>query len=173
MSNLVQRTKPPTENDVWYYSENPFYISGVGMPNCTAYAWGRFYEATGMRPTLSLDNAEKWYLASDGYERGLDPKIGAIACWSKGSAFDSNDGAGHVAFVERVYIDGSILTSESGWADARFWWTKRRYQTQPNWGGGEYTFQGFIYPPVNFENTVMFSTPILLALWKMSRNGGL
>lgn len=27
-----------------WYSDNPFYQSGYGMPNCTCYAWGRFWE---------------------------------------------------------------------------------------------------------------------------------
>lgn len=27
-----------------WYSDNPFYIAGYGLPNCTCYAWGRFWE---------------------------------------------------------------------------------------------------------------------------------
>ena len=32
------------ENNYKWYSENPFYLNGYGMPNCTCYAWGRFWE---------------------------------------------------------------------------------------------------------------------------------
>ena len=173
MSSLVQRTKAPAEDNRYYYADNPFYFSGVGMPNCTAYAWGRFYEATNQYPNLSLDDAENWYLKSDGYERGTEPKIGAIICWSKGNVWNSADGAGHVAFVERVFADGSILTSESGYNDSRFWWTKRRY-SQYNWGGMDYTFQGFIYSPIEFTNTVMPGRiPLIMILSKKRWNGGL
>ena len=167
MSSLIQRTVAPTEDNAYYYRDNPFYVSGVGMPNCTAYAWGRFWEATKIYPTnLSLDNAENWYYKQDGYERGSDPKIGAIICWLKGNAWDSSDGAGHVAFVERVFADGSILTSESGYGDSRFWWTKRRYK-EYNWGGMDYTFQGFIYTPIEFTNKVTMAQ-LIPVLWKMS-----
>ena len=31
-------------NNPKWYSDNPFYQSGYGMPNCTCYAWGRFWE---------------------------------------------------------------------------------------------------------------------------------
>lgn len=31
-------------NNFHWYSENPFYQAGYGMPNCTCYAWGRFWE---------------------------------------------------------------------------------------------------------------------------------
>lgn len=170
MSSLLERTTAPTPADRFYYADNPFHASGVGMPNCTAYAWGRFWEATGIYPaTLSLDNAENWYLKDDGLERGTEPKIGSIICWSKGAVWDGSDGAGHVGFVERVFDDGSILTSESGYGDERFWWTRRRYPAY-NWGGMDYTFQGFIYPPIEFTNTIARGLLVAL-LWKMSKGG--
>ena len=31
---------------------------GSCLPNCVGYAWGRFYEITGKRPSLSKANAE-------------------------------------------------------------------------------------------------------------------
>lgn len=173
MGNFFRRrTKAPTAADKWYYDENPFHASGVGMPNCTAYAWGRFFELTemltGERPRLSLDNAENWYITDDGYERGLEPKLGAVICWQMGNAWDSSDGAGHVGIVEAINADGSIVTSESGYQDERFWWTRTRYPGA-NWGGGSYTFQGFIYPPIDFEAFPAW----LIAILRKQKRGAL
>lgn len=149
MATFVKRTTAPDSSDFHYYSENPFYLSGWGMPNCTAYAWGRFYELSGVRPALSLGNAEDWYNFSDGYARGIIPKLGAVACWRRGETGNDNDGAGHVAIVEQINADGSIMTSESGY-DAYLFETFTR-ANDGNWGqSSAYTFQGFIYNPVDF-----------------------
>ncbi len=142
-----QRTTTP--GDLPYYkSLNPFYISGYGMPNCACYAWGRAYEIMKTKPKLSTGNAENWYGFNDGYQRGQAPMQGAIACWAKGKPGDSSDGAGHVAVVEQINADGSIITSESGWKSSPPWWRKTRMK-DGNWGqGSAYTFQGFIYLPI-------------------------
>lgn len=150
MATFVQRTTAPDESNAYYYADNPFYQSGYGMPNCTAYAWGRFYELSGERPKLSTGNAENWYGYSDGYSRGQTPKLGAVICWRKGEVGNGDDGAGHVAIVEQINADGSIVTSESGWESSAFWWRTTR-SNDGNWGASSsYTFQGFIYNPVDF-----------------------
>lgn len=152
MANFVRRTTAPTTSDAEYYANNPFYLNGYGMPNCTTYAWGRMYELTGQRPRLSTGNAENWWgYTGDGYARGSTPKLGAIICWRKGNV-DASDGAGHVAVVEHINADGSIITSESGWGDSRFWWERTR-QPGGNWSASSgYTFQGFIYCPIEFDS---------------------
>jgi surface antigen len=129
---------------------------GDTLPNCTAYAWGRFYELIGTRPKLSTGNAEQWWgKTSDGYKRGQTPAIGAVMCWQKGATTGGSDGAGHVAIVEQVNPDGSVVTSESGWNDSRYWWSKTRTRgSDGNWGAGTgYTFQGFIYCPTTAATT--------------------
>lgn len=153
MATFVQRTTAPEESNTYYYADNPFHQSGYGLPNCTCYAYGRFWElAGGSRPSLSLRNAENWYGHSDGYARGQTPKLGAVICWRKGQAGDSSDGAGHVGIVEAVNADGTIVTSESAYNGYLFR-TKTR-SNDGNWGGGSaYTFQGFIYHPIDFEGT--------------------
>lgn len=120
-------------------------VSGKSvLPNCTGYAWGRFYEILGKRPKLSKANAEMWYgNTSDGYARGKTPRVGAVACWAKGKVGNSKDGAGHVAIVEAVYSDGSFLTSNSGYKSTRFY-TKKIGKDCRLAG---YTFLGFIYNP--------------------------
>ena len=156
MNNYTPRLTAPTEDNPCYYAENPFEWSGYGLPNCTAYAWGRFYEVLGTTPKLSLGNAEEWYVYNDGYKRGNAPQLGAVACWRKGVAGDNSDGAGHVAIVEQINSDGSIVTSESGWGASSIFWTTKRPK-DGNWGASsDYTFQGFIYnPAVYFKPTLL------------------
>ena len=121
-------------------------ISGNScIPNCVGYAWGRFYEIMGKAPKLSRANAEMWFCyTQDGYKRGQTPKLGAVICWRKGKAGWASDGAGHVAIVEKVNNDGSILISESGYKAFRF---RTRVLRPPYAIGSAYTFQGFIYNP--------------------------
>lgn len=111
---------------------------------CTGYAWGRFMEILGSTPTLSTGNAGDWYgYTGDGYERGQEPRLGAVACWAKPGDY------GHVAIVEQINSDGSIKTGNSGWG-----WVSPRGPVELvggsspgwiNWSG--YQFQGFIYNP--------------------------
>lgn len=153
MSKFISRLTAPSKSDKHFYSDNIFYRCGYGMPNCTAYAWGRWYELLGTKPKLWTGNAENWYPKSksyDGYERGQTPKLGAIACWRKGQAGNDRDGAGHVAIVEEIYADGSILTSNSGYKASLFF-TKKIARGYALSG---YTFQGFIYLPIEFDNPV-------------------
>lgn len=150
MAKFTPRTTAPAEDNAYFYANNPFYKSGYGLPNCTCYAWGRFYEISGSRPALSLGNAEDWYGYSDGYKRGSVPKLGAVACWRRGATGTGSDGAGHVAIVEAINDDGSIITSESGWNSSLFWTSTRH--NDGNWGqSSAYTFQGFIYNPKTFD----------------------
>lgn len=148
-----KRLSAPEKVNGYYYNQNIFYQCGYGMPNCTCYAWGRWYELLGIKPKLYTGNAETWYpkgKAYDGYERGQTPKLGAIACWSKGVAGNSSDGAGHVAVVEEIYPDGSILTSNSAWKGTNFYTKKIAKGYKVN----GYTFQGFIYPPIEYVENV-------------------
>lgn len=153
MAKYTPRLTAPTSDNAYYYANNPFYQSGFGLPNCTAYAYGRFWEITGgSRPALSLGNAEDWFGYSDGYKRGSTPKLGAVICWRRGTVGTDSDGAGHVAVVEAINDDGSIVTSESGWGSSLFWTTPR--SNDGNWGqSSAYTFQGFIYNPKTFDGT--------------------
>lgn len=149
MAAFVKRTTAPDESNSYYYANNPFYQSGYGLPNCTCYAWGRFYELSGTRPTLSLGNAEDWYNYSDGYARGQIPKLGAVICWRRGAVGDDSDGAGHVAVVEQINADGSIVTSNSAYGSTLFYMQTLTKESGYTWNSA-YTFQGFIYNPVDF-----------------------
>ena len=109
-------TAPSTSNS-YYYSSNPFYQSGYGMPNCTCYAYGRAWELLGSKPNLSTGNAGKWYWYNKNngiYSYGSTPKLGAIACWDK---YDQNKG--HVAVVEAIN-GGTVTISESHYKGVNF-----------------------------------------------------
>lgn len=113
------------------------------LPNCPGYAYGRFMEIGGVtKCKLSTHNACLWFgNTSDGYARGKSPKLGAVICWSKGSE------PGHVAIVEKINKDGTIVTSESGYSAKKDFWTQTR-RNNGNWGqSSAYQFQGFIYNP--------------------------
>ena len=131
---------------------NCILISGKScLPNCVGYAWGRWRELLGKTPKLSLNNAENWWgYTADGYKRGQTPKLGAVICWRKGQAGVSSDGAGHVAIVEQIKTNGDIVVSESHYGGTR--WRTYIYTKSSNYRlGSAYTFHGFIYLPITFE----------------------
>ncbi|MCX4355337.1 MAG: N-acetylmuramoyl-L-alanine amidase [Oscillospiraceae bacterium] len=129
------------------------HISGGScLPNCVGYAWGRFYEIIGTKPALSKCNAEMWYgNTADGYKRSSTPALGAVACWSKGVVGNGADGAGHVAIVERIEVNGDIVTSNSAYGGTRFY--TQTYRKSAGYNFGAYKFQGFILPPVQIKET--------------------
>lgn len=132
-------------NRLWY-SDNPFYNAGYGLPNCTCYAWGRFWEIQGgtadTRPRLSTANAEDWYNYNDGYTRGTTPQLGAVLCFADGPF----SGDGHVCVVEQINGDGSIICSNSAYGGQYFYLTTLYPQDNYVPATG-YIFQGFIYNP--------------------------
>ena len=122
---------------------------GSCLPNCVGYAWGRWRELLGKFHNLSRGNAENWWGTSDGYGRGQEPRLGAVMCWRKGQAGNANDGAGHVAIVERINADGSITYSQSNYGGTRW---ELKTKSYPYSLGSAYTFQGFIYLPISFDS---------------------
>ena len=155
----------------YYYSLNPFYNAGYGMPNCTCYAWGRFWEESddgtySNPPTLSTGNAEDWYgYTADGYRRGNTPQLGAVICFADGPY----SGDGHVAIVEQINLDGSIVTSNSAWGGS-FFYTQTLYP--PNYlPATGYVFQGFIYNPNASGNSWIGPPPgnNNIKIWLMKR----
>lgn len=130
-------------NRLWY-SDNPFYNNGYGLPNCTCYAWGRFWEIGGgtseTRPRLSTGNAQDWWNYSDGYERGSKIALGSIVCYAGGDY----SGLGHVAVVEQIFDDYAVVSnSEYGGS----FWKLTNISLNGQFPYGHYTFQGFIYNP--------------------------
>lgn len=141
-ASFSPRLSAPSLSNKYYYSDlNAFYKYGYGMPNCTAYAYGRAYEILGSEPKLSWNNAEQWYgynKANGYYKYGQTPKVGAIACWSY------NGGGGHVAVVEKVE-NGQITFSNSAWSGKRFYLSYASTDDKNAGGNSWWNFQGYIY----------------------------
>lgn len=140
-ADFIPRTTAPDRTNPYYYSDlNVFYKYGYGLPNCTAYAYGRVYEFLDEDPKLCPYDAQEWYAynISEGcYDYGQTPRLGAIACWSY-------DGGGHVAVVEKIEND-TLTFSNSEWGGRNFYLTTAQ-TSDPNFGGNNgWSFQGFIY----------------------------
>ena len=153
MSKYTARLTAPAKTDRHYYSnDNAFFRSGFGMPNCTAYAHGRFAEITGKFPKM-YGNAEDWWdeAKKAGYETGPVPKLGAICVWRAGQTHNSADGAGHVAIVEQIKANGDIVTSNSAWKGLEFY-TQEITKVSGYMYASNRPFLGFIYCGVEFES---------------------
>lgn len=157
MATYKSRLMAPSSTDKnWLHTSAGGYNScikiknGSVLPNCVGYAWGRWRELLGANPKLSRSNAENWWGKADGYERGQTPKLGAVICWAKGKVGVGSDGAGHVAIVEQIKADGSIITSNSGYGGSRFY----KKTLKPPYALKGYTLQGFIYLPMVFDNEI-------------------
>lgn len=144
-SGFTARLSAPGYSNKYYFDDdyNVFYASGYGMPNCTAYAYGRAYEILGKEPKLSWASAGYWYdyNRSNGYYKyGKTPKVGAIACWSY-------SGGGHVAVVEQIDSNGAMTLSNSAYNrdDLFFYLTYARTGDANPGGNSWWNFQGYIY----------------------------
>lgn len=157
----MRTTKPESGNKFYITTSNGGYSKCIkGKPtdkvcnvlsNCVGYACGRFNEIIGsMRYPYLNCNAENFIeraINTYGLEIGQTPKAGAIMVWQKGSTLSGNDGAGHVAIVEKVIDANTVYTSESSYGGSAFWNSTRK-NTNGRWGiGSGYTFRGFIYNP--------------------------
>lgn len=134
---IWRKTDPGTSGTLWepnVSTANPYpYWNG----NCTWYAFGRLWEVSGTRPPVIYSDAGDWYSNAPSYgynQLSQDaPRVGAIACWGGGTY-------GHVAFVEAVNSNRSIVISESNWGGAPF-----GFRTIDPYVFEGLTFYGYIY----------------------------
>lgn len=140
-ATYTPRLSAPSTTNKYYYSDiNIFYKIGLGMPNCTAYAFGRAYEILKTEPMLCHYGAGEWYdynKTNKYYKYGSTPKLGAIACWN-------HSGGGHVAVVEEIK-NGQITFSNSGWGYKNFYLTYASTSDSTAGGSSNWNFQGYIY----------------------------
>ncbi len=156
----IRTTKPTSGNKFFITkSKGGYSICIQGSPtdsqcnvlsNCVGYACGRFNEIIGAIKYPSLNcNAENFIERAKntyGLEISSVPTLGGIMVWQKGT-LSGNDGAGHVAVVEKIIDSNTIYTSESGYGGSAFWNSTRR-NTNGRWGlGSAYTFRGCIVNP--------------------------
>ena len=121
------------------------------LANCVGYANGRFAEiqGLGMIKYQLVCNAENFIEKAKNF--GLKvvsyPTLGGIMVWQKGNTLSGNDGAGHVAIVERIDSKNQIYTSESCYGGTAFY-NSTRTNSNGRWGAGSaYKFRGCIVNP--------------------------
>lgn len=134
-------------------------VSGANvLSNCVGYANGRFNESILDSNLKGLELKFKYQLVCNaenfiesakrqGLKISKVPTLGGIMVWQRGASLDGWDGAGHVAFVEQINENGTIITSESGWGSYAF---KRITRSNSNgrWGMVPgYTFRGCVINP--------------------------
>ena len=170
----------------YYTSANPFYTAYdydynppqyLWMPNCTAYAYGRFNELAKehyLNYRWPRGNGEDWWDEAPGLglQRGQTPSIGAAMCWNY---TDGSEG-GHVAIIERLVYSGGqlsqIITSNSAfnhyqpprYPQNAFPWFYLEYidpSDLDHWSNQH--FKGFIYHPNFPPGSTSLSVPDLIA----------
>ena len=122
----------------YYTDQNPYFPE---FKSTSAwYAWGRFFEILGSKPSLYTGTPGQWYgYTKDKYSRGQKPKLGAVACWTT----TKKNGSSKVAIVEKIAEDGAVTFSEYSGGFSIY--TRRG----KNYGSSkDYVFQGFIYNPL-------------------------
>lgn len=161
MSRYVPRTTAPDPYDLRWISDEQQYggynrcivintATGSVLPNCTGYVHGRWMEISGNTYCpLSVSNAANYYsYTADGMERGSEPRLGAVICFSTGQGGQP----GHVAIVEEIVDADTIITSDSNYGAEYFVMrTRTRAMGWNWWSGSDLVFQGFIYNP-NIKN---------------------
>lgn len=159
---MQMRTSKPSAGNKFYITKSKGGYSTCiqGKPtdskcnvlaNCVGYACGRFNEIIGSMKYPSLNcNAENFIERAKntyGLEISDVPTLGGIMVWQKGSTLSGNDGAGHVAIVEKIIDSNTIYTSESGYGSSAFWNSTRK-NSNNRWGlGSGYVFRGCIVNP--------------------------
>lgn len=178
---MKTRTKQPANNKYYMRIVSGGYSGAIaGYPmvknadvlcNCVGYAGSRFNEIINDPDLKGIGKKFKYQLVCNAEnfiesakKQGLKisdvPIQGGIMVWQRGATLNGSDGAGHVAVVEEVYEDGSILTSESGYAAWAFK-TIRRTNDNGRWGQtSAYKFRGCIINP-SVKNPKVAPTPKL------------
>lgn len=150
MTKIFQsRTKAPTSDIRWYGKDNPAYGGKYSMfdkhdgkyGNCTHYAIGRYQEVNNKKCKLINQNADKFldYAKKVGYKTGMTPKLGAIVVWKH-----TKQSNGHVGVVEKIYSNGDLDISMSGWKSYLF--KVRKVTKKSGYVYSDYKLLGFIYP---------------------------
>lgn len=158
---MKMRTTKPSKNKYYIRQASGGYNGAVqGKPtdknanvlsNCVGYANGRFNEIIGENKCKYqlVCNAENFIEKAKalGLKISDKPVLGGIMVWQKGNTLSGNDGAGHVAIVEKIIDDETIYTSESAYGGKAFYNATRK-NTNKNWGmSSPYKFRGCIINP--------------------------
>lgn len=155
MSEYIPRLTEPSTSDLrWIqvnsggYNQCIYGSDGAPsvLPNCTGYVHGRCMEIAGINTDdmgLSFGNAvEYWDGCSADWEQSSEPSLGAVIVYSQNVGWQP----GHVAIVEEIIDNDTIVISQSDYGGARFsTWTCTR---ATNWTPFiNVSFLGFLKNP--------------------------
>lgn len=130
MAFTPRLTAPSTSDPRWlqinYGGYNQCIVGSDGppsvLPNCTGYVHGRWMEIAGVTTDnlgLSFGDAVEYYTNSDvSLIRSQNPSLGAVICYYQNDSY--NQHPGHVAIVEQVIDNDTIVVSESNYGGLRF-----------------------------------------------------
>ena len=158
MAFTPRLTAPSTSDLRWiqinYGGYNQCIVGSDGpisvLPNCTGYVHGRCMEIAGLTTDnmgLPFTNAVTYYNnSSNQWVQEQNPSLGAIVCYYTNTSSDSHPG--HVAIVEQIIDNDTIVVSESHYGGARFAVETcyRRYGWRPS-AGWNVSPQGFLRNP--------------------------
>lgn len=131
------------------------------LPNCVGYATGRFNEIIGDDCCKYLGNTHAYLMIALAKSQKLEviqePTLGGAMVWSK------SGGKGHIAIVEKIEDEDTVVTSESEWNGQVFRvftrhkgageWTDGCY-----WMGEAYKYLGCIKNPRIREGKLIYNT---------------
>lgn len=152
---FVKPTRPNSSNKFFTTKSYGGYMDAVvGKPqawkgsliaNCTGGAWGCFAQqendtkcrigCNGNNDWYGNANAWVQYSRANGYPIYNHAILGGVVCWDKKGSY------GHVAYITKVYADGSFDTIESGYGASAIWW-EAHYNANAYKSG--YSLLGFI-----------------------------
>lgn len=120
------------------------------LANCVGYAYGRYHEIAGRKEMDLYDpiDAGKIYdnAVAHGRKVSQKPSLGATLVLGKAGE------PGHVASVEKINSDGSIVTSESGYNCSNPFWIQTRSPAN-NYAEGGYYLKGFVHQDKTIKAT--------------------
>lgn len=157
---FTPRLTKPERGNPYYNRPQAGYAIGIipGSPldagcdvlaNCVGYAAGRFNEIIGRGCFVYwqyASNPDQWIATAKEYglRTGSEPELGAVLVWGH-----------HVAIVEEINADGTIVTSESGYGCHNPFWLTTRNNDDGCWNGARFgKFHGFIYQPKGVEQSM-------------------
>lgn len=133
-------------NNPMYYADNFYYQIGWGLPNCTAFCYGRIYEILNTKPTwCPRYDAGTWWNDWP-HNKGQVPQLGAVVCYYDPYGYY----AGHVSVVEEILPNGNIITSNSALNGDYFFIEECAASAGyiPSWAQARgYRLHGFMYLP--------------------------
>lgn len=154
-------------NECIYGSDGPPSV----LPDCTGYVHGRVMEIRGVNTDdsgLSFGNGEQYFSGSSAaWTQSQNPSLGAVLCYYTNTS--QNRQPGHVAIVEQIIDNDTVVVSESHYGGLRWdlvtCYRQYGWRPGPGWNVSPY---GFLKNPyVDEQQTTNITAVMLLLIKKM------